>query len=366
MRDLDHVEDVEEQDVLVLNTTMACPLSCDFCCYGCNPNRKERMPLDRALDLIDQAARIPSISSVGFTGGEPLMFRDDFDAMIARLKVHGLPFTVATAGHWAADPEAATQTADAMVDAGLRRINFSYDDAHAVFIPREAIINGAKAVARHGVPVYLVGTFAHPDRKLETFLPELCDVPNVRMFSKVIAKVGRGKKAEVDYGPEHLRKVATCYRRIHHDIVVFWDGKTYPCCSTFNRATQGICVGNAFEEPLRDIRDRIEASFLIRTLKRKGFEEFHGILEKHAPELNAAIPQFRDYPGACSACNAIFAKRDMAKRVNDFFNDFETKSILESLDHLERILGDRKAAAVFQELSHLCSTQEETHHAHGT
>jgi MoaA/NifB/PqqE/SkfB family radical SAM enzyme len=58
-----------ERDVLVLNYTLACPLSCDFCCYGCHPKRKEKMDLEAAKDLVSQAAQMDNFSSVGLTGG---------------------------------------------------------------------------------------------------------------------------------------------------------------------------------------------------------------------------------------------------------------------------------------------------------
>ena len=67
----------KETNALVLNYTMTCPLACDFCCYGCAPTRKEKIELRLALRLVSEAAEMGKFSSIGFTGGEPLLYADD-------------------------------------------------------------------------------------------------------------------------------------------------------------------------------------------------------------------------------------------------------------------------------------------------
>ena len=246
--DLHEWADVSERSVLVLNYTMTCPLACSFCCYGCHPQRQEKMPLDRAKDLITQASTLPAFSSVGFTGGEVFSYEDELLELSDHLASVRLPFTVATAGHWGASEAHARELAAYLVRNGLRRANISCDHAHEQFVPRQAVVNAALAMSEHNIPVYIVGTFADAATRMETFLPELDGRPSVRLITKRIARVGRARKLKVDNSD--LRKCGrtlTCYRRVHHDIVVFWDGSTYPCCSTFNRATTGLRVGNAFE-----------------------------------------------------------------------------------------------------------------------
>lgn len=346
---------IAEKDVLVLNTTMTCPLSCDFCCYGCHPDRQEKMPLAAALDLIDQAAALECFSSIGFTGGEPTVHRSDFIAMTARAAIHGIPYTVATSGYWGKDASEAEALADHLLATGLRRMNISCDPAHIAFVSARAVGNAASSCASRGVPVYIVGTFDDPSHHLADFVPQLRGVPNVYLIDKVVSKTGRATKWEVDYGKIRTPKVKTCYRRVHHDVVVFWDGKTYPCCSTFNRATPGLVIGNAFEEPLALIRARIEASLLFRVIKREGFPEFYDIIQRIDPELFAAMPKFDDYPGACSTCNAVFRRPDIAARTTAVFDTYRTLEILKSLDRVEELLGEGKAAAFYENMMAECS-----------
>lgn len=345
-----------EKDVLVLNTTMTCPLSCSFCCYGCHPKRQERMPLPLAIDLIDQAATLSCFSSIGFTGGEPLFYRDDFNAMVERCALHALPFTVATSGHWGRDPAEAEEVAAFMVSRGLRRANISCDPSHAEFVSPAAVKHAAAAIAARGVPVYVVGTFDTPGMTLKNFVPDLIDAPNVFLIDKVVSKIGRATKWDVDYEAIVGPKVKTCYRRVHHDIVVFWDGKAYPCCSTFNRATPGLVIGDLTRETLADVRNRLDASLLFRVIKREGFPEFYRIIEQFDPELLAMIPSFDAFPGACSACHGIMKNGPVAERVRAAFEAYRQTEIEKTLSRVADLLGESSAADFYEKMLETCSS----------
>lgn len=84
------IYDSPEKDVLVLDYTLACPLSCDFCCYGCHPKRKEKMPLEQAKSLVTQAAALPNFTSIGLTGGEVFMLEDELVLLAEHIYSCGL------------------------------------------------------------------------------------------------------------------------------------------------------------------------------------------------------------------------------------------------------------------------------------
>lgn len=346
--DLHDWADVQERNVLVLNYTMACPLSCDFCCYGCHPKRTEKMPLSLAKDLISQAAELRhDFSSVAFTGGEVFLHEDELLQLADLLRDVGMPFTVATAAHWGVSAHHADQLATYLVRRGLRRANISCDTAHQQYVDVDAVVNAARAFARHNIPVYVVGTFPG-EQALETFVPALVGVKNVALLTKRIAKVGRAKKRK-DLAPVHIAKEAlTCYRRIFHDLVVFWDGKTYPCCSTFNRSTQGLCIGNANETGLADLLSAADNSLLFKILKRRGFSRLYDIAKERSPALHAALPDLAQFDGACSLCNAIFSNEKVATALQDLIAEYEADQIVSAISSLEELFGKEKVAALFQ------------------
>jgi len=343
----------KENDVLVLNYTMKCALACDFCCYGCNPNRKEKMPFDLAERLIREAGKLKNFSSVGFTGGEPLLFPEEICALADILHEVNLPFTIATAAHWAKDYVYCKELLGYLKSKGLIRLNISHDHSHMVFVQREIVINAIRAASELNIATYVVGTFNNTNDSLETFLPEVMHLPKVAMLTKYVAKVGMAKKWEINqklYGLSLETEDLCCCRRVNHDIVIWHDGSAYPCCSTFNRATPGIKVGNANEMSLKEIWEKVEGSLLFRIMKRQGFGELYSILQKRAPELHSRLPLAQDVVGPCSLCNAIFKDKAMCTEVLQVISEYETEKVSHALEIVVDLLGIQKTTAVVEKI----------------
>lgn len=339
----------KETNCLVLNYTMACPLSCDFCCYGCHPKRTEKMPIDLALNLVEQGAEMGIFSCVGLTGGEPMMHLDEMFTIGSTLKKLKFPFTIATAGHWATTPDEAQRIVDVLADFGLLRLNISHDPSHSKFVPSSYVVNVARAASARQISTYIIGTFYSPSENLETYVPELSDIPYVKLVGKYVAKVGRAAKKPITQEKYNLRLELdglACYRRIYHDIVVFYDGATYPCCSTFNRSTSGILIGNANEDSLRTLWERVEGSLMFRVMKRQGFSRVYEIVKQFDPELYKELPSVESTVGPCSLCHAIFQQPQLSSRMRDVFKNYEIEKISKVLGLLAQKVGDTEATNI--------------------
>lgn len=131
-------------------------------------------------------------------------------------------------------------------------------------------------------------------------------------------------------------------------MVVFWDGEAYPCCSTFNRATKGISIGNAFKTPLRVLWQAVEYSRLIRTMKAQGFSKVIEIVRKYEPEFADRLPSLDEFPGACSYCNSIFSDSSLTQAIRAIFARYETEEIVSSMDELNALLGEAAVARLLQ------------------
>jgi MoaA/NifB/PqqE/SkfB family radical SAM enzyme len=322
-------------NVLGFNLTMRCPLRCDFCCYSCHPKRTEDMPLSLALDLVEQAAELGVFGSVGFTGGEPLLMLDELLQIGDALRDAALPFTIATAAHWATDPDEARAIVDALADRGLYHLSLSTDPSHARFVNPAAVINAARAAAARGVGTAIFGAFAPGDGSLETFVPELAEMPGVKLSNRPIAQIGRARRRNAPTYDTPL----TCYRPVYHELVVFWDGDVYPCCSVYNRDTDGIRLGNAHRESLRTLWERVEGSLLLRTMKRLGFQRVYEIIEEADPALHARLPMIEPELGACLLCNKLFSDPDLAGEIRRAFADFEVRAVTSLIESMEHELG---------------------------
>lgn len=316
----------KEKTVLVLNYTLACPLKCDHCCYACHPDRNEKMPIDLAKSLIAQAADMKDIfSSVGFTGGEPMMYLDEIFILSELLKKNSMKFTIATACHWAKSFKEADMIIKKLKYNGLIRLNVSHDKSHAEYVPKEFVLNAMAAAENNDVETFVTGTFYSKDDEIKYFGEDFLEKP--KSHTKIVANVGRATKKKVDaisFGHHSDINEMFCYRPIHHDITVFYDGKTYPCCSTFNRSTDGIVLGNVNNESLFNIYAKLETSLLFMTIKRQGFKKMYSIINKYNKELYNKLPREKELSGGpCKLCHDIFSNAEHSDGIKDVFEAYE-------------------------------------------
>ena len=313
-----------EQDphnVLVLNYTMACPLACDFCCYACGPRRTETMDRSLALDLVDQAADLGVFGACSFTGGDPFVYYDDMLAISRRMAEHGLPFNVISACAWATDDDVVDEMLQPLIDAGMTGITASNDPSHERWVPRENIVRVVSRAVALGAGAGIFGTF-YDSTSLEELFPEFADLEEVALQTRPVAfGVGRlkqqtGPARDVPRGGE-LGGEPTCYRRVYHDVTVFWDGEVYPCCSVFNRATPGISYGNVYATTLREIWNRIEGSLFLRIIKRRASETSSPCSRSWIRSLPASFRARRAQPARASLCNQLMGDTSMSRRVHE-------------------------------------------------
>ncbi|MBV9408392.1 MAG: radical SAM protein, partial [Candidatus Eremiobacteraeota bacterium] len=133
--------------ILSILTTRRCTAACDHCCIGASPRATGAIPVPRIHGLIDEAAKIPTIDRIVFTGGECFLLGEDLDRLIRHAHLTGFETRVVTNGYWAVNERAAAQRASALFAAGLDEMMLSTGTFHQQFVPVERIIAAARAVA---------------------------------------------------------------------------------------------------------------------------------------------------------------------------------------------------------------------------
>lgn len=357
--DMPEITDETQTNVLVFNVTMQCPLRCDFCCYGCHPKREERMALDLALSLVDQAAELGVFSAAGFTGGEPMLWFDELLVVGAALQEVGLPFSVVSAAHWAEDPSEARRVVDALVDRGMYRLGMSTDPSHARFVPPAAVVNAARAAADRGIEIQVVGAFNDPEMTIERFVPDIVGLPNLRVRTGYVAAAGRGAKLRdrVDKDLGYVRERMRCYRPAYHDLVIFSDGAAYPCCSVYNRDAEGITLGNANTDSLRTLWERAEGQLLLRVLKRVGFGHLYDVIAELDPALRARLPELDTAGGPCLLCKKVFGDVELARDIRNAFVAYEQRTVDALLASLQDEFGPAEAANIVRSAINATTTR---------
>lgn len=59
---------IEPNTVAVLLTDQ-CTAECEMCCFACSPRKNNVMDVELLKEIIEQAAKMPNINTVGFSGG---------------------------------------------------------------------------------------------------------------------------------------------------------------------------------------------------------------------------------------------------------------------------------------------------------
>jgi pyruvate-formate lyase-activating enzyme len=117
--------------------TNRCNIECRHCVSDCRLFGKEKLSETSIMDIIKQSARLNSVRSVVFTGGEPFLEYDTLIKSVSLCKTLGLEARVVTNGFWASTPSAAEQKLKELN--GLKIMNVSTDPFHQEFIPIDRI-----------------------------------------------------------------------------------------------------------------------------------------------------------------------------------------------------------------------------------
>ena len=337
-------------NILILNYTMKCPLACDYCCYSCGPRRAETMDLDLALSLVDQAARLGVFSECGFTGGEPLLFSDDILQITERMASYGLPFSMISACDWATDAASTAKMIDPLLRNGMSVFTVSHDPSHEKWVSRDNVRRAAERVLDSDARLVICGSFYDESSRLQTMFPELVGHPRIDMVNRlVLPETGRLRHRKLDpgqYPGTDTSSSDACYKRIYHDVTVFWDGQVYPCCSVYNRETPGISYGNVFDSSLAEVWDRIEGSLFLRMIKRDGFRELHRFVAERDPELAETLESRDGTIGPCHLCHLIMGDDRTSRRIHRLFEELEKERVASILATVTRTHGDDVTAAV--------------------
>lgn len=318
-------------NICILNYTMTCPLACDYCCYTCGPKRTETMDFNFAMGVVDQAIKLGVFSEFGFTGGEPLVYFDDILKLTARMKKANMPFSMISACDWACDDQATQSKLQPLLDNGMSVFTISHDPSHERWVPREHAVRAGAYVLNAGCRLVVCGSFFDDEHDLQKIFPEFANHPEVSFVTRVVLPTpGRaeGRKITPSFYPRaDLSGPCTCYKRVYHDVTVFWDGEVYPCCSVYNRDTPGLSFGNLYQSPLSEVWDAIESSAFIRKIKWSGFDRLEKDLIAWRPGLASELDGIQGSIGPCDRCHLFLSNSTLREAVMEWSQEQEVEQV---------------------------------------
>jgi hypothetical protein len=345
---------------LGLMVAHTCNIACRHCGILSSPTNRNRMPMELARRTICEAASIrPAISTIVFTGGEPLLFPADIEELVGLAYDLGLSTRIVTNGFWANPPARGRALLHRLRLAGLDTLNFSADKFHLEFLPASVLrqaIDIAQELGYAAIVNYVVNEPGDP-------IAQFCDsyaVPPERVrafkerdfrrqvhegsipadfFSVVHVSSGRliGLGRAAEYPAEHWLSPADTFRwgaceEVVNRPVIYPDGDLQACCCAGGKIA-AFTVGNVRTAPLATLIERMRGRSHYRFINVFGPRELYDAVCAVRPET--ARPEFASICDMCVAATASISS-DEADRVVEhraltrFFDSDRARTALET------------------------------------
>ncbi|MFA9560476.1 radical SAM/SPASM domain-containing protein [Evansella sp. AB-rgal1] len=322
---------------LVVESTNRCNARCAMCYQSASPKGSETLGLS-SLDTkvikrcIREAATIETIAPrFHLAGGEAFMYLDDCYELFAEARDAGFEqITATTNGFWGRTMEKAREVCTRLSESGVTSLELSWDYWHQPFIKGDAISNCLLACKEVEIEtnLRLLTTKDHSMEEALSFLQQEAIESASRITSGPVFATGRAAK---ELNPEefyHSRSSLddNCHRVLNLTINSF--GNVFPCCAGFDQ-TNNYINGNASQESLATIVERMNNDPLIRRVVFSGIRSLVPILEENGHDLG------EDYYNICHLCFTIFSNPEYTKTLQESFDNHKRNALNRVLEQLE-------------------------------
>jgi MoaA/NifB/PqqE/SkfB family radical SAM enzyme len=299
-----------------------CNIECRHCGIESTPKIKDKMALDEARRLIVEAALIPEIGKVTFTGGEPFMFPSELEDLLLLCRGLGLGTRVVTNGFWAKTKERGRKLLKQMCDAGLTEINFSADRFHLEFLDPQTLRNALDCAKQLGL-TRIVSFVSNADEDPLTEFSALYGIRREELYDlrllgtdlKRIGEMGRthilvfyggliglGRAArecgdELRYFPIDFFPQRQSCMEVVNKPVVYPDGSFQACCCAGGKI-KSFTVGNVRDDTLETLFERMLSRPHFRLINTLGPRALWESVRAQHPEIN--LPT--SYSSICELC----------------------------------------------------------------
>lgn len=317
---------------LSLITTHQCTAACDHCCFSCTPKVTKRIPYEKLIQLINDAAQIPSMQVVVFTGGECFLLGEQLNRLIELSTSHQLKTRCITNGYWAVNEGVAQKRVQALVDSGLKEINFSTGEHHSKFVPIDRIIHGAVACSELGITTLINieitqnSTFPTDTILKNDKIVELMVAGKLRVQRNVWIENGGTSKIchDKQYSTFCENKMSGC-SNVLNVLTVTPDQNVVVCCGLHLEKIPELSLGSVKENGLLEVVAGAKDDFLKVWLHVKGPERILEFVKKKDPDY--VLPAHYVHP--CETCLHLYKDKKAQEVVKEHFQEIETEVLSE-------------------------------------
>jgi hypothetical protein len=269
------------------------------------------LELETVKTAIDEASRLPTVNSVGFTGGDPFLLADIVAGGLAYAKDKGLTTRVVTSAYWATKLQRAIDKLRPLVEAGLDEICLSYDDSHVAFIKEDNIVNAYRAAEHFGIKTTIYMSTDVNDRIDGDYVRRRLDAteltnPRLLIIESKVTSTGRAEASSTPTLRQQRAERGGTYRGPCPSMLrqpsVTPTGKILPCCGTIP-FREGLCIG---EVGIDSIDQAMIAAYHDDLYKWIAFEGPVSVLLQITADTDAPLRE-TDLDGICHACDVLFS-----------------------------------------------------------
>jgi hypothetical protein len=320
-------------NTLVVESTTRCNAQCGMCYQGAGPKGSDylgdaALTPDEIKRLLRSAIALPSVSRrFHMAGGESFIKVDECVEVFTTAAHLGFTdISCTTNAYWASDIFKANRIAQRLRDAGVLRMEISWDWWHGPYISPQAINNCLVACASNDISTNLrvLTTRPHSAEEALAMLSPAALSKVAFMTSAPVYQVGRAleiPEAEIYSSSEE----ATCHTSLN--LTVNARGDVSPCCAGFDQTGHSL-FGNVRDHDLADIAEAINRSLLIRMVVFEGIASLRPILALLEEETKPR------YTSICGMCFEIFSDKAKLEKLTRFFEEMESAALEDAFEQL--------------------------------
>ena len=282
--------------------TENCNASCRMCCDS-RGIVSGKTVFEQELDLILERIRaVDSISTIGITGGEPLLYPELVEHILNYDFGRHMSFTIKTNGFWGRN----INKCESFISQNHRKladISMSYDSFHREFIPVRCFQNIIMTAKNYGVHTEVVGCFLKNGMKPGDILNELEETAYYTDFYyQPVIRTGRACELKEYEWITPLKTEETeihCTGVLKPNLLINANLDVYPCCSQVIENTI-LKFGNLHSQTLNEIIELIKYNKIMFMIFTKGFRPFLDMMKKN----KIKFPNKLTSP--CEMCEYLF------------------------------------------------------------
>ena len=314
--------------------TDRCSAACRICCFQCNPHNTFVMDESVMKRYIDEAARIGTVQSINFTGGEAMLYPDLLKKMVQyAMEKHNLPSSVVSNGFWAADEQRGRKLIRELLECGLKAIRLSADRYHQEFVPPSTLKKAIRILFEAGLleDISVMDTKGGPNIRFvtENLRPEIYLVPKISLYPALLPEKTL-TNAELDVGPADLLMPTPwdqCYCEDNSGVVLYKDGYIYNCCSQFAFEIPRLRLGKIGEITLAEACKKVNRDPILEIMRRDSVSWF----ARKALERNLDVQRKEAYSGSCELCRDMLCNRNLMEELTPLAQEEVWKRRLEKI-----------------------------------